>query len=103
MAIVRVSIVPLGTGSPSLSKYVTRAVKVVRDHGDIHCELTSMGTILEGDLDQILKVIREMHETVFAADVQRVLTSITIDDRRDKPVKMEDKIRSVENKLRECR
>lgn len=103
MAIVRVSIVPLGTGSTSLSDYVSRAVKLVREHEDISCELTSMGTILEGDLDRILKVVRDMHETVFAAGAQRVLTSITIDDRRDKPAKMAEKVRSVEDKLRSCR
>jgi uncharacterized protein (TIGR00106 family) len=99
MAIVNVSIVPLGTNSTSLSQYVARAIKVVERHGHVKYQLTPMGTILEGDLDEVLSVIRQMHQSVLDEGVQRVLTSITIDDRRDKPVKMEEKIRSVQNKL----
>jgi len=60
-----------------------------------------LGTILEGDLDKALSLIRQMHESVFVDDVQRVLTSITIDDRRDKPCGMEEKVRSVQRKLSE--
>lgn len=100
MAIVRLSIVPIGTTTPSLSEYVADAVKVLELQGDISYQLTPMGTILEGDLDRLLNVIRQMHESVFSGKVQRVLTSITIDDRRDKPATMEDKVNAVKNRLR---
>ena len=99
MAIVNVSIVPLGTSGPSLSQYIARTIKVVERHGHVKYQLTPMGTILAGELDEVLSVIRQMHESVFDEGVQRVLTSITIDDRRDKPAKMEEKVRSVQNKL----
>ena len=100
MAIVNVSIVPLGTNSPSLSQYVTRAIKVVERNGHVKYQLTPMGTILEGDLDGVLSIIRQMHESVFSEGVQRVLTTIKIDDRRDKTATMKSKISSVESKLR---
>ena len=100
MAIVRLSIVPIGTKTPSVSEYVAYAVKVLDLQRDVTYQLTPMGTILEGDLDQVLNVVRRMHESVFGGEVQRVLTSITIDDRRDKPASMEDKVNSVKNRLK---
>ena len=58
-----------------------------------------MGTILEGDLDRILAVIREMHESPFQEGAVRVSTFVKIDDRRDKEHTIAGKMRSVEEKL----
>ena len=100
MAIIEVSIVPLGTGTPSLSQYVARTVKVLEERRDIKYELTSMGTIIEGDLEQLLGAVRKMHETVFDAGAARVLTTVKIDDRRDKASTMSGKIESVKRELK---
>lgn len=101
MAIVEVSIIPLGTATSSVSEYVAGCVKVAR-HSGLTCRLTAMGTIFEGDLEQILATIRRMQESVFAAGAGRVTTVIKIDDRRDKPGQgMEAKVATVEAKLRE--
>jgi len=99
MAIAEVSVVPLGTKTPSVSQYVARAIKILEREKDIKHELTAMGTILEGDLDVILAVARKMHETVFGEDTARVVTTIKIDDRRDKPQTMSGKLDSVRKKL----
>ncbi len=99
MAIAEVSIVPLGTKTPSVSQYVARAVKVLEREKDMKYEITAMGTIMEGDLDRILVVVRKMHETVFDEDIARVVTTIKIDDRRDKPQTMNGKLDSVRKKL----
>ena len=101
MAIVQVSIVPLGTKTTSISSYVARALKVLQNQKSVKYKLTPMGTILEGDLDKVLSMVRKMHESVFEEGVQRVVTIVNIDDRRDKRVTMESKISSVEDKL--CR
>jgi uncharacterized protein (TIGR00106 family) len=61
MAIAEVSVVPLGTKTPSVSQYVARAVRVLEREKGIKYELTAMGTIVEGDLDRILAVVRKMH------------------------------------------
>jgi len=58
-----------------------------------------MGTIISGDLEEILQIVKRMHEGCFAGEVDRVLTQIKIDDRRDKPASPEQKIRSVMSKL----
>ena len=99
MAVVEVTIGPLGTGSASVSEYVARAVRTLQSEKDIKCELTSMGTILEGDLDKILAMIRKAHEDTFSEGIVRVVTTIKIDDRRDKALTMEGKLESVRSKL----
>jgi uncharacterized protein (TIGR00106 family) len=100
MAIVFVTIAPLGTASSSLSRYVAGVERILRKSGLKH-ELTAMGSIVEGDLDAILPVLREMHEHPFSQGAVRVSTLIKIDDRRDKTASMDAKIRSVREKLGE--
>jgi uncharacterized protein (TIGR00106 family) len=99
MAIAEISIVPLGTKTPSVSQYVARAVKVLEREKDIKYELTAMGTIVEGDLDRILAVVGKMHGGTFGDGVARVLTTVKIDDRRDKAQSMKEKKDSLKKKL----
>jgi uncharacterized protein (TIGR00106 family) len=97
--IAQVTVVPLGTATPSLSAYVAGVEKVLAKYTNIKTLLTPMATILEGDLDEILTAVREMHETPFLNGAQRVSTRIGIDDRRDKQLSMEGKIKAVKEKL----
>ena len=99
MAIVEVTISPMGTGTPSISRYVAACHKVLAQEPDLTYQLTPMSTIIEGDLDRILTVVRRMHEVPFANGAQRVSTSLRIDDRRDKELTMAGKIKAVEDKL----
>jgi len=99
MAVVQVSVVPLGTASPSLSRYVAGAWEVLETAEDLEYQLTPMGTVIEGDLNRILQVIQQMHENAFGPEVKRVATTIIIDDRRDKKLTMEGKLQSVKAKL----
>jgi uncharacterized protein (TIGR00106 family) len=96
--IVEFSIIPIGKGS-SLSRYVAEITKLVRSSG-IKNQLNSMGTCLEGEWDEILSLIKDCHERVFKLGVERVLTQIKIDDRRDKSASMESKVTSVEERLK---
>ena len=101
MAVVEVSITPLGTGTPGVSEYVAGALRILRESGLNH-QLTPMGTIMEGDLDRIFATIRQMQESVFSSGAVRVSTLIKIDDRRDRTDHtMAGKVKSVEEKLRE--
>ena len=99
MAIAEISVVPLGTKTPSVSQYVARAVKVLEREKDMKYEMTAMGTIVEGDLDRILAVVKKMHEVTFGEGVARVLTTVKIDDRRDKAQGMKEKVASLRKKL----
>jgi uncharacterized protein (TIGR00106 family) len=99
MALLKISIIPVGTGATSVSQYIARAVKVVEGEKDIKYELTAMGTVIEGDLDRLLTLARRMHEAVFEAGTRRAVTIIEIDDRRDKTATMSGKVESVKKQL----
>ena len=58
-----------------------------------------MGTIMEGDLDKILMVVKKMHEGTFSEGVARVVTTVKIDERRDKAASMKSKVDSLRRKL----
>ncbi len=94
--IVNFSVVPIGKGN-SLSTQVAEVLKVVDESG-INYKLHSMGTILEGDWDEILELIKKCHERTLE-DSDRVLTTITIDDRKGKSGRIVGKVQSVERKL----
>ena len=99
MVIIEFVIVPLG--EISLSRYVAEVIKLLERKG-VKYQLTPMGTIIETPtVSEGLKIIEEAHELMFQLGAKRVSTTIRIDDRRDKKVKMEDKVRSVLEKARE--
>ena len=101
MAIAEISVVPLGTKTPSVSQYVALAVKVLEKEKGIRYEMTAMGTIMEGDLDRILALVKKMHESTFVEGVARVLTIFKIDERRDRAQDMKAKVDSLKKKLQD--
>jgi len=96
---VDVTVIPVGTPSTSLSEYVAGCVKVLEESEGISYRLTPMTTIIEGELDLVLELVRRMHEQPFAKGAVRVVTTIRIDDRRDKELTMAGKVAVVEAKL----
>ena len=98
MAVVEVCLIPIGTKETSVSKYVAEAEKILIAEG-VKYKLNPMGTVIESDADKALEVIRKMQESVFDKGADRVYSVIKMDDRRDKKSSMEQKIKSVEDKL----
>jgi len=98
--IAEVSIVPIGTAGTSLSSYVAGCLAALEKDKTVRHLLTPMGTIIEGRLDNVLRVIMKMHEVPFTAGAARVVTTIKIDDRRDRKATMERKVKSVLAKRR---
>jgi len=98
MALMQLSIVPLGTETPSVGEYVTAMQKALEKEG-VCFKLTDMGTLIEGDIQMLLKVVSLIYEEPFKRGAQRVVTHMVIDDRRDKKVGIGDKIIAVENRL----
>jgi uncharacterized protein (TIGR00106 family) len=101
MAIMEISVVPVGTKKTSVSDYVVDVVKVLERRGIKH-QVGSMSTVAEGPLNELFDAAREMHEEVFAdGDVMRAITSLRIDDRRDIDENtMERKVKSLKEKVR---
>jgi uncharacterized protein (TIGR00106 family) len=98
MAMMEISVVPIGTASPSLSRYVAGVIRVLEGAG-LEYELGAMGTVVVGEMDQLLAVARKMHEQPFVMGALRVATTIKIDDRRDKELTIQGKVRAVQEKL----
>lgn len=99
MAVAEISVVPVGTSKASISEFVARAVELVKESG-LKYELSSMGTNIEGEVPEILELVRRVHEACFKVGAVRVLTTLKIDDRRDKPLSIESKKESVESKVK---
>jgi len=101
MPIMEISIVPVGTGIPSVSKYVAKAFSILKKENGIRYELTSMGTVIEADtIERLLEIATRMHKEVLQGQVKRVVTTIKIDDRVDKRLTINGKVGSVRSKLR---
>ena len=94
--VAEIAVVPLGTADTSLSRYVAACIDTLAKASGIEYELTGMGTIVEGPLKKVMEMAELMHETPFKMGVERVLTSIKLDDRRDKPVTRHTKKASVQ-------
>jgi len=98
--IAEVTFSPIGTATPSLSKYVVAALAVLEEHPEVEYKLNPMGTVLEGERSDIIAVIEAMNEAIFSAGAQRVGTTLKIDERRDKQTSMQHKVDSVMEGLR---
>jgi uncharacterized protein (TIGR00106 family) len=93
--IVEVTYSPLGTATPSLSKYVVAALAALKNYPKVEYKLNPMGTVLEGERADIIEAVEGMNEAIFAAGALRVGTTLKIDERRDKPASMEHKVDTV--------
>ncbi len=93
--IAEINIIPLGTGTTSLSRYITACLDIVKQAQDISYQLTAMGTIIQGPLERILELAQKMHEIPFTMGAKRLVTTIKIDDRRDKPITIEGKVKAI--------
>ncbi len=98
MAIMEISVVPLGLGHTSVGDHIAAVVKYLQKENIPH-ELTDMGTLVHGHAARLLKVAQALHELPFEQGVMRVMTHIAIDDRRDKDVSLRDKVKSVKGRL----
>jgi len=93
--IAEIHIFPFGTATTSLSRYIAACIDIVRQAQGITYQITAMGTIIQGPLGRVLELAQKMHEVPFTMGVKRVVTSINIDDRRDKAITMESKVKAV--------
>jgi uncharacterized protein (TIGR00106 family) len=98
MAILEISVVPIGTKDTSLSSYVSDCIRILKKE-KVPYELTAMGTNIEGNLEDLIKLALKMHQVPFKKGANRVVTTIKIDDRRDKVGTLSAKKRAVQRKL----
>lgn len=90
------SIVPMGTGS-SVGKEVAEAVQIVADSG-LDYQVTAMGTLVEGDWEEVMGVIRRCFDTLHEHS-ERVTCTIKLDDYAGRSGRIAGKVESVEATL----
>lgn len=98
MALLQLTVIPVGTQTSSVGDYVAELFQAVTAMG-LPCQLNDMGTLIQGDIDELLAAVRKVYDLPFNRGCQRVVTQIVIDDRRDKQVEIGDKITTVQNRL----
>ena len=96
MVLLEMSVVPLGLGE-SVSKHVAECVDIV-DRSGLNYELHAMGTIIEGELSQVLSLMQKCIEQV-AKSSNRVSCTAKIDYRQNSSGTLKSKVASVEQKL----
>jgi len=99
MITAELTLIPIGTSSTSLSRYIASGVNVLDKMG-IKYEINGVGTLIETDsAEKLFDAVKAVHEAVFNEGAQRVATHLKIDDRRDVQKTMEEKVKSVKQKL----
>jgi uncharacterized protein (TIGR00106 family) len=93
---VEFSVVPLGKGV-SISPVIAEVMKIIIESG-ISYRANPMGTVIEGDWDTVMGVVKKCHETVMKS-AERAITAIKIDDRKGSIERIGEKLESVEKKL----
>ncbi|QEG34257.1 MTH1187 family thiamine-binding protein [Bythopirellula goksoeyrii] len=96
MVLLEMSIVPMGSGE-SVSQYVAQCVDLV-DQCGLAYEVHSMGTIVEGELPQVLDLLKQCIEKV-AESSNRVTCSAKFDFRRGQSGRISSKVDRVEQQL----
>ena len=98
MAIMAISVTPIGTASTGVGEYVAEALQVIERSGFTY-ELNAMHTVVEGDLAGLMALVEQIHTALFARGAHRLSTVVKLDDRRDAPSTIEGKVRSVGRRI----
>ncbi len=97
MILLEFSMSPLGKGE-SVGKYVARSLEII-DRSGVDYRLNPMGTVLEGDWDQVFGVVKRCYERM-RRDCKRISCTIKVDYRKGHTGRLSGKVASVEKKLK---
>ncbi len=98
MALMQITIIPVGTGSTSVGRFVADVQRLLEDAG-VEYALNDMGTEIYGTPTELFALAARIHEEPFRQGAERVVTQIVIDDRRDLDRHIGDKQRAVRRRL----
>ena len=96
MILLEFSMSPMDKGE-SVSDQVSRSLQIIDESG-VPYKLNPMGTVLEGEFDEVMGVVKQCYETM-RSDCKRITCGIKIDYREGKSGRLESKMASIENKL----
>jgi len=95
--ILDLCVVPIGVGV-SVSGYVAACERILSEAG-LKTQLHAYGTNIEGDWDTAFAAIKRCHEVVHEMGAPRISTTIKVGTRTDRDQTMEQKVKSVQDKL----
>lgn len=95
--LVSLAMFPTDKRGDSVSKEVAKVIDII-DKSGLPYKLTAMNTLIEGDWDEVMKVINKAR-LMLRKNHSRVYIIMTIDDRKGARNRLKGKISSVENKL----
>ena len=79
MVLLEFSMSPLGKGE-SVGKYVARSLDII-DKSGVAYRLNPMGTVLEGEWEQVFSVVQQCYERM-KKDCKRISCTIMLDSKR---------------------
>ena len=101
MSTADLTVIALGRPDASASEYIAEIQRRLAAQDRVRYVMHAMGTSLEGSTEDILDVVGELHSVPFELGVPRVYTVLKLDERRDREQTLEDKVRSVQERLAE--
>lgn len=96
--LVDLCVVPLGIGV-SVSREVAACERILQEAG-LSTRLHAYGTNVEGEWDVVFAAVKRCHEVLHAQGVPRISSTLRVGTRTDRTQTLDDKVRSVEEKLR---
>jgi uncharacterized protein (TIGR00106 family) len=97
MVLLEFSMSPFGKGE-SVGKYVSRSLEII-DQSGVEYRLNPMGTVLEGEWEDVMDVVRQCYERM-RKDCNRISCTIKVDYRKGKKGRLSKKVASVEKRLK---
>ncbi|MBE0426302.1 MAG: MTH1187 family thiamine-binding protein [Nitrospirae bacterium] len=94
--LIEFSIIPVGVGS-SIGDRLAEVLKIV-DTSGLPYKVNPMGTVVEGEWNEVMKLVKKCHKTAMKSG-ERLITTISIDDRKGKPNRIDEKVKSIERRI----
>jgi uncharacterized protein (TIGR00106 family) len=100
MATAEITVIGMGRPSASASEYIAEIQRRLAAQDKVRFEMHAMGTELEGDLDDILALVGEIHRVPLEMGLPRAYSVLKLDERTDRPGQtLADKVESVQRRL----
>lgn len=100
MALMQITVIPMGTGETGVSAYIAEIERFLQVKGVEH-SLHDMGTIVAGTTSELFALAHEIHRLPFTKGAKRVITHVTIDERTDADRTLGEKKQSVLRRLQD--
>ncbi|MFC4077285.1 MTH1187 family thiamine-binding protein [Salinithrix halophila] len=93
---MEISVVPVGRESGSFRDVVQEICQSVEEAG-LKYQMTPTATVIEGEVDPLLQIAGDIHRQSFRDGVERVVTHLVLDDRKQERMELDAQVSKVKN------